>query len=457
MKILLIRPNPERETIGLQHVMIVEPLELEVIGACIRPNDSAQIFDMIIDKRTLTEALHSENPDVVCITGYITNVGTIKEICRIIKSINSRIKTVVGGVHCEVCPNDFISEYIDYRVVRNAVTNFPKLLDHIDGTSDIPDGVFDGLKLIIKAELPPIDFNYHIPDRKLTSNFRDKYFYIFHDKVALIKATFGCPYKCNFCFCRKITDEKYWQRDITEFVDELERIEENEIYIVDDDFLADKNYVKNFIDLLEKRNIKKKYLIYGRADFIVKNYELVKRFRNIGLRTVIVGFESFFENELANYDKNISVETNYSAMGILNELKIDCYATIILSPDWNHEQFEKLGIVLKKLKIHYVNLQPLTPLPGTDFTVPEDNLLIGKDEYDKWDLAHISVKPTQMSVSEYYRQILKLYDKILFRPWVIKKYISSIPLKMLIKVLIGSWKVKRQYLTKIKEAKLKYK
>ena len=31
MKLLLIRPRPEKETIGLQHVMIVEPLELAVL------------------------------------------------------------------------------------------------------------------------------------------------------------------------------------------------------------------------------------------------------------------------------------------------------------------------------------------------------------------------------------------------------------------------------------------
>ncbi|MDF2949046.1 MAG: Fe-S oxidoreductase, partial [Sedimentibacter sp.] len=31
MKILLIRPKPNKETIGLQHVMICEPLEFEYL------------------------------------------------------------------------------------------------------------------------------------------------------------------------------------------------------------------------------------------------------------------------------------------------------------------------------------------------------------------------------------------------------------------------------------------
>lgn len=456
MKLLLIRPRPEKETIGLQHVMIVEPLELEILGACKRKQDSAIIIDMIIEKKPIEYFLKIHKPDVLCVTGYITHVGTIKAICQTAKRFDTKIKTLVGGVHCEVCPADFNHPAIDYRVVRNAVTVFAKVLDHIEYDSELPAGVFKYGENLNARKLPAIDFNYRFPDRSLTARYRHKYFYIFQDKVALLKATFGCPFTCNFCFCRKITEEKYRQRDIQSVIEELESINEKEIYIVDDDFLADKKYVKNFLTQLENKNIKKRYLIYGRADFIVKNPELLARFRSNGLRTVIVGFESFFEEELKLFGKNIDVDTNHKAMQILNELGIDCYATVILSPDWGKEEFRKLEITLKKLKIHYVNLQPLTPLPGTDFTVTESKLLISRNDYAKWDLAHVAISPSKLSVEEYYKELLSLYAKILFQWWVIKKYLSTIPIKMLIRIMIGSSRVSRQYKKKIKEASRYY-
>lgn len=452
MKLLLIRPRPEKDTIGLQHVMIVEPLELEILGATIRKSDSAVIVDMIIEKGTIEHFLSVHKPDVLCITGYITNVGTIKKMCEAAKIFNRQIITIVGGVHCEVCPDDFNYPAIDYRVVRNAVTVFPKILDHIEYGNELPAGVLKSGQNLGKENLPLIDFNYVHPNRSLTSKYRDQYFYIFHDKVALIKATFGCPFKCNFCFCRKITEEQYWQRDIKDVIRELKTINEEEIYIVDDDFLADRKYVEDFLNQLKKRNIKKKYLIYGRADFIVNNPELIARFRDNGLKTVIVGFESFFEEELELFAKNIDVDTNYKAMEILNKLEVDCYATVILSPDWDKEQFRALEIILKKLKIHYVNLQPLTPLPGTDFRVSKDKLLIEPDDYAKWDLAHISISPSKLSVAEYYKELLRLYGKVLFQSWVLKKYLLNISVKMLIKIIMGSWRVRRQYQMKIKEA-----
>ena len=53
MKALLIRPKPDKETIGLQHVMICEPLELEYLVSNV-PEDLAdevtvKIYDFILE------------------------------------------------------------------------------------------------------------------------------------------------------------------------------------------------------------------------------------------------------------------------------------------------------------------------------------------------------------------------------------------------------------------------
>ncbi|HRQ29880.1 MAG TPA: hypothetical protein PLU49_07380, partial [Saprospiraceae bacterium] len=51
LKILMVRPKPSPETIGLQHLMVVEPLELEILYALKRPQDEALIVDLIIEKK----------------------------------------------------------------------------------------------------------------------------------------------------------------------------------------------------------------------------------------------------------------------------------------------------------------------------------------------------------------------------------------------------------------------
>ena len=109
MKILLIRPRPPKETIGLQHVMICEPLELEYLAGNIDPRKAeVQILDMILERGSIDRHLRKYRPDMVGLTGYITHIGVIKGYAQRIKSLLPDTVTVVGGVHLEVVPEDFV-------------------------------------------------------------------------------------------------------------------------------------------------------------------------------------------------------------------------------------------------------------------------------------------------------------------------------------------------------------
>lgn len=452
MKILLVRPRPDKETIGLQHVMIVEPLELEVLATVSRKEDTCVLADLIIEKKDISFFIRSEEPDVLCVTGYITNIPTMLQYCKTAKSINPQIKTIIGGVHCEVCPDHFKDDSVDYRVVRNATTVFPELLNHIEKNSTLPAGILSKGEIFNENLLPPFNFYYPIPDRSFTAKNREKYFYIFHDKVALVKTAFGCPFTCNFCFCKEITREKYFERPLNEIITELKNLKEKEIYIVDDDFLSTRNKVQNFIEANKKAGLDKSYLLYGRADFIAANEDIIREFKDIGLRTVIVGFESFYDEDLEKYNKKTSSASNENAMRILKKMQIDCFATIIIAPSWGKEDFEFCRKKIKALGIHYVNLQPLTPLPGTGCKVDEKDLMIPFSEYEKWDLAHVTIRPEKMSVAAFYQEILKTYESIIFQKGYLWNYIRKYPIRMLWKMFTGSWNVHKQYKKKIKEA-----
>ena len=453
MKILMVRPKPSSETIGLQHLMIVEPLELEVLCALKRDSDTVVIVDMILERKSFESFLILHRPDILCITGYITNVSTMISYCTIAKKMSVDIKTIVGGVHCEVCPEDFEHEAIDFRVVRNAAVIFTDLLNHIEGISDLPEGAFKKGDTLEKVQLPPFDFSVPFPDRKSCAKYIDKYFYIFQEKVALIKTSFGCPFTCSFCFCRSITGGRYFQRPLSDVMQEMEQITQKEVYIVDDDFLIDKKWLKAFIAEIKQRKIEKHFLIYGRADFIATNHAVLHEFAEVGLKTVIVGFESFTDKELDLYNKNTSVEMYKETMRVLRIEKIDCFATIIIPPEWDKEDFRHMVRVVKQLGINFVNLQPLTPLPKTGISFPESKVIISRKDYEKWDLAHVSVQPSKLSVSEFYKEILKAYNSILYSPPVLWKYLTTYKPAMLYKMLVGGYKVGKQYKLKIKEAR----
>ncbi|HPT75730.1 MAG TPA: radical SAM protein [Defluviitaleaceae bacterium] len=450
MKVLLIRPKPHKETIGLQNVMICEPLELEYLSSNIEAfGHQAVIVDMILEKRKVTYFIKKYQPVLVGMTGYNTHINVIKTYAKQIKACNPEIKIVVGGVHAEVNPEDFLSEDIDYIVRANGIRTFIEILNKLEKNEDV--SVIEGIyhQKNEKAEKEK-QFNYLFPDREKVKKYRSKYYYMFHRNCSLIKSSFGCPYQCKFCFCKKVTDGHYFTRDLENIIEELKSIKEKEIYIVDDDFLVDRERILRFCDLLEKNKIEKRYLIYGRADFVASNEDVIKRFKALGLRAVIVGLESCRSNELLDYNKKTQVETNERAVKILQKYDVECYGTLILGLDWEKEDFMALAKWIKKLGLVFVNLQPLTPLKGTElYEQYKGNFIIKEDEYEKWDLAHLVVKPSHISIRKYYYYTILLYYKITLNPKSVWYMIRKYGLHDTIKLSIGAFKINLQYFKKL--------
>lgn len=422
MKILLIRPKPHKQTIGLQSVMICEPIELmQLTGVLKKNNHDVVIIDMILEKKPLEYYIKAHNPDIVGITGYISHIGVMKEYAKSIKTVNSNIQVAVGGVHAEVCGDDFIDDNID--LICKSAEDFYNLA---------------------KCE----DITKTLPFRDLPEEYMSRYYYLFQNRCALIKTSFGCPYNCNFCFCKEIA--KYSARCVDDVIEELKTIDQEEVYIVDDDFLFNRDRLLEFHSKLQENNIKKNYLVYGRADFIAKNEDIIAKLKEVGLSAVIVGLEASSQNQLDNYNKKTTLEDNEKAVKILQKYDVECYATIILGNEWDKSDFKHLYKYISSLGLVFVNLQPFTPMPGTAyFAEYKDKLIIPYEEHEKWDMAHLVISPTKLSIRQYYWQIVKLYYKITIQPknvmYMCRKYSISTTMKL----SKGAYEVTIQYLKKI--------
>jgi len=447
--VLLVRPKPHKDTIGLKNIMICEPLELEYLVSNIAPELKAHyhliIVDMLIDPTKLMAHVKKHQPGAVLFTGYNTHVNLIKAFSKEIKDHDSNIVTAVGGVHVEVVPEDFRDVHIDVLLWKNGIDAFNKLLKGLLNKTPL-----SAIQREIDGQTLNTSFAYNHPDRAINAAYRKKYYYMFHNPCALIKTSFGCPFKCSFCFCHEITNGKYYERPIEDVISELKNIVEKEIYIVDDNFLFSESRVRKFIEALKTEKLDKHFLIYGRADFIAKNPQLMADFKGVGLQGVIVGIESVREKDLLSYDKLTTVKINEAAIAILKALDVECYSTLIIPLDFNKKDFNDLLMWLRKNSVYFVNLQPLTPLKGTaiyqsyinDFIEDPNNVAL-------WDMAHIVLKPTYMSKRWFYFRILKLYYEVVMPPKHLIRLVKKYGIAPNLKMLIGSSKVSLQYLIKM--------
>lgn len=417
MNLLLIRPK-SLNIISNVNVIDLEPLDLEYLyTAAMEEKVNCQIFDSLFDKRNLQDVLKEFKPDIAAICGYITQEALMLDYSKTIKQYDPTVKVIVGGVHAQVNHKRFYRDTIDFIVHSSSLEPFRKLLrlkDNFDqGILNEIDGICyrKGSEWIVNKNLLINPDELPIPDRSHFNKNKHLYRYLNFSPCAVVKTAYSCPYQCSFCYCRKINEGKYAVRNIDLVVEEIEGIDCESIHIVDDTFLVNKERVNRFIGLIKEKNIRKNFIIYSRADFVVENEDIIKELGAIGVRGIIVGLEAIDDNTLNSYSKQSSEDLNEKCVKILQEHNIDCLALFIIDINATKKDFENLYRWVQKTKLRYASVSIFTPIPGTTlFDEYKDKLIT--DKMQNWDFLHLVLEPVNMSKKAFYLEYYKLFLKL---------------------------------------------
>ena len=156
-----------------------------------------------------------------------------------------------------------------------------------------------------------------------------------------------------------------YSRSPKSIADELGQIEAEDVYIVDDIFLINRTRLQELAAILRERGIRKKYLVYGRADFIAQNEDMIAEWAELGLSAVLIGLEASTDTELDSMDKECTVDYNCQAIEVLRRHGVDTYGSLIPNPDYTEKEWQRLSDFIEDNGLYYLNVSPLTPLPGT--------------------------------------------------------------------------------------------
>lgn len=422
MKVLLIRPQAPNK-LSFTKILDNEPLELEYLHTALA---SCGIDDYIYDgliEHDIRGAMVREQPDVVAVTGYITQQNLMIEYCRLARELFPQVVTVVGGVHAQLNYKSFYEQGIDYVYRSECVRDFARLVSLHDGNKTADQVKTDDLKTINglcfyrdgayeENPLIPIDIDsLPIPDRSFFDQNKAHYRYLNLTEVATIKTAFSCPYSCNFCYCTLLNGGKYRARDIDLVVEELEEISAENIQIVDDDFLVDPKRLTRFIQLVKEKGIRKRYICYARADFVCAHPELVQELADIGFYYFLVGLEAISDQELLNFHKGTSVDMNERCVKMINDTGAHCIALMIAPIDADQEYFDNLYAWVLKTDVKYVTVSIFTPIPGTPLYEEYKDRITSTDIGD-WDFLHLVLEPEKLTRKQFYYEYNRLFMRL---------------------------------------------
>lgn len=417
MKVLLIRP-PAPNKLSFTKILDNEPLELEYLHTVLsKAGHSDYIYDGLIETVSVEAAILREKPEVIAITGYITQEKSMLRFCEKAKKIDSKIITIIGGVHAQLNYQRLYDPQVDYILRSESMDAFGRLMEAVTQPNRTKLGQINGLCYQTKEgwianTLEPTNINdLPIPDRAFFHNNKHHYRYLDLTEVATIKTSLSCPFNCNFCYCTLLNGGRYQTRELSLVVEELKTIEAENIQIVDDDFLVDPKRISDFIDLIKKNKITKRFICYARADFVAENPELIKKLVEIGFHYFLVGLEAVTDTELSGYGKNTTKDHNEACLRVIQQAGGNCIALMIVPLNADKEYFETLYQWIVKNGIKYVTVSMFTPIPGTPLYEDYRHRLITND-IEAWDFLHLVVKPEKLTTRAFYRQYLKLFLRL---------------------------------------------
>ena len=412
MKILLVQPNSSPQNVGFNNLTVPEPLALELVAASVPEHHEVRILDMRLEPG-LDAVLADYQPQVLGVTGFTADVPQAQEVCRRTAALLPSCRVVVGGHHASLRPEDFNMPQVHFIVVGEGEFTFPDLVKALEDGTDTRkvDGIFyneDG-RQVFSGPRPPVKDLDQVPRprRDLTAQYRSNYYFRFWDAIYTLETARGCPYRCYFCSVWKFYQGKCRTKSPERVVSELAELPGDYVCFVDDNFLQDIRRAERIYQLIVERGIKKKYWMQARTDSIARNPRVIAHWAEIGLSTILVGFEKFREEELATLNKKSSIALNEKAVEIMHRYGVDIWGAFIVDPAWDEEDFTALIEYVRSFKISFPQFTILTPLPGTDFFQQRYHEFLTY-KYDHFDFFH-SVLPTKMPLRQFYENMARLY------------------------------------------------
>lgn len=426
MKVLLIQPPPGINSF-VSKSGVPEPLALEILAAS-SPNHNVKIYDMRLDKASLRKKIEEFQPKIAgigCLTaGYYECLNIFKEI----KTIDPEIITIVGGHHATLMPHDFSKSCIDFIVMGEGEQTFKELLDtlELNGTVSKVNGLaipqngilqFTGERSLIKIDDMPI------PNRMLTMQYRNKYFRGSLKPYASLVASRGCPFRCKFCCQWVFNKGTYRVRNPEKITEELVQIQEPYVDFTDDNSWADANWMNDLYQKIKETGIRKEYKLYARSDLITKKPDLIEKWKQIGLKAVLIGFESFKDEDLKKWEKKTTVSQNVEATEILKNCGVEIVGYFMVDPSFSENDFLSLQEHVNKLDIDQPIFSILTPFPGTLlYEELKDKILT--TNYEFYDGMH-AIIPTKLPIRKFYKLYTDLFRNSYPKAKLIRKLLKG--------------------------------
>ncbi len=298
---------------------------LAVSTPLLRAGYQVRIIDSTITPHFQQRVL-AELEDALCLAVSLVTGPMIREtvqIARQTKRLYPDLPVILGGWHPSLLPDQTLAaEYVDVVVVGQGEEALLEVVQRLEAGASLAGiagvGYKQGGRLIFNparalkplSEMPPKA--YHLADF-------DAYERVCGRRWAMYISSLACPYSCSYCTNEGVYGRKWnaleADRVVEETTDLVRRYRLQLLWVVDDNFLVDRERALAIADGLIRRGVVFDWSIQSSTNLVTRlEVDQLKLLRRAGLSQICHGAESASPKVLKLMNKDFQKpETIYEA------------------------------------------------------------------------------------------------------------------------------------------------
>jgi anaerobic magnesium-protoporphyrin IX monomethyl ester cyclase len=415
---------PPYSSWGVEAIGTWPPLQIAYLaGAVEKAGHEARIYDAMNTEGASFESIRTEvaqyRPDIVVAWDYLPVTGAIStavipaalQALGIAKAVDPAITTFIGGPFPTFRYQELLhdpSGAVDVVLRGEAEDTFPELL------AALPTGHLDGVRgiaflrddIVMATETRP-----HIQDLdrlKPAWHLLDWAAYRYRidppGRMASILTSRGCMMGCSFCSHRAFWRADWRARTPEDVIEEVrllvDRYQVESITLIDPYPTADRDRWERLLDAFIEADLGVRLLMETRAEDIVRDADLLAKYRKAGVVHLYIGAEAGTDELLASLNKGNDVNAIIEALRLAREHDIVTEASFMIghvTETW--ESIEKTIQVAIRMNPDIAVFPVLTPMPFTPL-FEDMKARVRVRDYAKYNLATPIIEPYAMTLEE---------------------------------------------------------
>lgn len=440
MKTLLVLPA--------NRSYVVQPnLGLGYLASVIRKaGKEVAILDCLKDKiilKDFSSIIEKDDFGIVGFHMFSQDYNIIKELTQIVKGINPRIYTIVGGPHPTGDPASIMEDFpnVDFGFSGEGEIGIPKLITLLSqGCSDTKElSKIEGLywkgkdpATISPASISELDA---LPFPAWDLMRPDKYpeaphgaFYKQFPSAPIIIGR-GCPFECTFCAGAR---HRYRERSIANVMEEIELLNEKygvkELLIEDENLTLHRKTVQDFCQALLATNKGYTWSCPSGIRLSCVNLEDLQLMERAGCHSVSLGIEFGSQRIHDLTKKHLTIDLIKEKMEVLAKTNIKTTGFFLLGiPGETLAEMEETVKFALSLPLDRIQVNNFMPLPGSQ--IWQQLKKRGKDKainYNRFFVHNVAYVSGGIRETDIKRLQRKAYLKFYLRWKVIKDILRDI-------------------------------